>query len=73
MIEVHVGAHNSAHNLARQRCEALLNHAQSIIRGGGRRRGLEGSNAPSQPLKSFLTPLKKFSRKSYNALTACPR
>jgi hypothetical protein len=30
-IEVHVGAHNSAHNQARQRCEALLNHTQSII------------------------------------------
>ena len=30
-IEIHVGAHNSAHNQARQRCEALLNHAQSII------------------------------------------
>ncbi|XP_059455244.1 uncharacterized protein LOC132185494 [Corylus avellana] len=27
----HVGAHNSAHNQARQKCEALLNHKQSII------------------------------------------
>ena len=30
-IEIHVRAHNSAHNQARQKCEALLNHTQSII------------------------------------------
>jgi hypothetical protein len=30
-IEGHVGAHNSAHNQARRKCEALLNHKQSII------------------------------------------
>ena len=30
-IEVHIGAHNSVHNQARQKCEALLNHTQSII------------------------------------------
>ncbi|XP_059441556.1 uncharacterized protein LOC132173901 [Corylus avellana] len=30
-FEGHVGAHNSAHNQARQKCEALLNHKQSII------------------------------------------
>ena len=30
-IEGHVAAHNSAHNKAQQKCEALLNHKQSII------------------------------------------
>jgi hypothetical protein len=30
-IEGHVGAHNTAHNQARRKCEALLNHKQSII------------------------------------------
>jgi putative heme iron utilization protein len=30
-IEGHVGAHNCAHNQARRKCEALLNHKQSII------------------------------------------
>jgi hypothetical protein len=30
-IEGHVGAHNSAHNQARRKCEVLLNHKQSII------------------------------------------
>jgi hypothetical protein len=30
-LQSHVRAHNSAHNQARRRCEALLNHKQSII------------------------------------------
>ena len=31
MLQNHVGAHTSAHNQTRQRCEALLNQKQSIL------------------------------------------
>ena len=29
-LQNHVGDHNSAHNIAQRKCEALLNHRQSI-------------------------------------------